>query len=304
MDTQTHPAAPIAANFPFEPHYVEVHGARMHYVEAGQGDPVLFIHGQPTWSYLWRNIIPHVARHRRAVAVDLIGMGRSDKPALEYRYEDHRRYLDGFIEALGLTNLALVLHDWGSVLGFDYARRHEGRVQGLAFMEALVPPAFPLPGYEALPEPARALFRDFRNPEKGRALLIDQNLFIEQMLPGMTLRTLRPEEMDAYRAPFRDPATREPIYRWPNELPIGGEPADMHALLTEVGAWLRETRLPKLHLYATPGAANPPEVAAWTAMHLPNTEAVLVGEGLHFIQEDQPEAISEALVAWLGRLPG
>jgi haloalkane dehalogenase len=299
------PNAPMqtTADFPYESHYVEVLGSRMHYVETGEGAPVLFIHGQPTSSYLWRNVLPYVAPRARAIAVDLIGMGKSGKPDIAYRYPDHLRYLEAFIEALDLENVTLVLHDWGSTLGFDYAMRHEDNVRGLAFMEALIPPAFPFPGYEALPEPAREMFKGFRDPVKGRELLIDRNMFIEQMLPNMILRELTEEEMNAYREPFLDPASREPIYRWPNELPIGGEPAHTDRLMKATGAWLTETPLPKLHLYASPGAANPPEVAAWTAEHLPNIETVFVGAGIHFIQEDRPEAIGRALADWIRRLP-
>jgi len=283
-------------------HFVEVLGSKMHYVEAGDGDPILFIHGQPTSSYLWRNVIPYVTGRGRAIAVDLIGMGRSDKPSIDYRYVDHRRYLDAFIEALDLHDVTLVVHDWGSVLGFDWAMRHEADVKGLAFMEALIPPAFPLPGLDALPEPAREMFAGFRDPVQGRKLLIEQNVFIEQMLPGMVLRQLSDEEMDAYREPFRDPASREPLYRWPNELPIAGQPADTDALIRKIGTWLGENDVPKLHIYASPGAANPPELVAWTAENLPNIETAFVGPGIHFIQEDQPEAIGRALADWLRRL--
>ncbi len=292
------------AAFPYPSHYVEVLDSRMHYVEVGSGHPVLFLHGQPTWSYLWRNILPYVAPRGRAIAVDLIGMGRSGKPDIEYRYADHIRYLEAFIEALELEDVTLVMHDWGSTLGFDYAMRHPSNIRGLAFMEALVPPAFPLPGFDALPEPAREAFRGFRDPETGRALLIDQNVFIEQMLPGMILRQLEPGELDAYRQPFLEPSAREPVYRWPNELPIGGEPADTHQLMERIGRWLTETELPKLHLYASPGAANPAAVVDWTAEHMKNIETVFVGAGIHFIQEDQPESIGRALADWLRRLPG
>lgn len=293
----------ISAEFPYESHYAPVLGTQMHYVEAGDGDPVLFLHGQPTSSYLWRNIIPWVAPHGRAVAVDLIGMGKSGKPDIEYRYTDHIKYLEEFINTLGLSGMSLVMHDWGSTLGFDFAMRHEGNIKGLAFMEALIPPAFPLPGYEALPEAAREIFKGFRDPDQGRKLLIEQNMFIEKLLPGMIMRQLRDEEMNAYRAPFLDPAAREPVYRWPNELPIGGEPAHTHQLMEKTGAWLTRTELPKLHLYADPGAINPSEVAAWARANMKNIETVAVGPGLHYIQEDQPEAIGRALAQWLQRLP-
>ncbi len=283
--------------------FVEVFGQRMHYVELGEGDPILFIHGQPASSYLWRNVMPHVAKRGRAIAIDLIGMGQSGKPKIEYRYADHIRYLEGFIQALGLKNITLVGHDWGSVLAMDYAMRHGGNVSGLVLMEALIPPVFPLKSIEALPSEARELFAGFRDPVMGRKLLIEQNVFIEKMLPGMTRRALTKSEMDAYRAPFLDPTTREPLYRWPNELPIAGKPADMHARFLRIGAWLKKTTLPKLHLYASPGVVNPPPVAAWTAANLKNIETAYIGPGLHFVQEDQPEAIGRAMEDWLRRLP-
>lgn len=289
------------SDYPYESRYVTVKGARMHYIEKGEGDPVLFIHGQPTWSYTWRNVLPYVSARGRAIAVDLIGMGMSDKPNLEYAYGDHFGYLEGFIEALGLRNVTLVGHDWGSVLAFDYATRHESNVKGLVFLEALIPPAFPLPSLEALPEPAREMFAGFRDPRKGRKLLIEQNMFIEQMLPNMVVRSLTEAEMDAYRLPFLDPASREPVYRWPNELPIGGQPQHMHALFEQLGQWLVESSLPKLHLYASPGAANPAEVVSWVTENFKNTESVYVGEGIHFIQEDQPEGIGRAIAEWLRR---
>jgi len=293
---------PISTRLYGESRFVEVLGSQMHFVESGQGDPILFIHGQPTWSYLWRNVMPYVDGRGRAIAVDLIGMGRSDKPAIDYRYADHFRYLEGFIEALGLRNVTLVVHDWGSVLGLDYAMRHEPNVRGVAFMEALIPPAFPKSSLGAMPEGARELFAGFRDPELGRKLLVDQNVFVEQLLPGMILRTLADEEMDAYREPFLDPASREPVYRWPNELPIGGQPQELDTLIRTIGVWLAETDLPKLHVYASPGAANPPELVAWTAENLPNIETAFVGAGIHFIQEDQPEAVGRAIADWLRRL--
>lgn len=290
------------SQFPYESKYVEVLGSRMHYVEAGEGDPVLFVHGQPTSSYLWRNILPYVEGRGRVIAVDLIGMGKSGKPSIDYRYSDHKRYFEGFVEALGLDDLTLVGHDWGSVLAFDYAMNHEDTVVGLAFMEALVPPAFPLPSLEDLPESAREIFAGFRDPKMGRELLIEQNLFVEAILPEMTIRELSAAEMNAYRAPFANKADREPVYRWPNELPIGGKPADTDALLRRTGDWLQRSAVPKLHIYASPGAANPPEVVEWTSTHFPNIETAFVGAGLHFIQEDQPEAIGRALDDWLRRL--
>ena len=301
--TSAAPAAAEApsADFPFESHFVEVHGARMHYVEAGDGTPVLFLHGNPTSSYLWRNVIPHVAPVGRAIAVDLIGFGRSDKPALDYTFQDHARYVEGFIDVLDLDGLVLVVHDWGSALGLDYAARHPERVRGVAFMEAIVPPAFPMESLAGM-GPSAELFGKFRDPVEGRRLLIEQNVFIEQLVANATVtRKLGEAELEHYRAPFLDPATREPIYVWPNELPIAGEPARNVAVVERIGQWLRTAPHPKLLLYARPGAILPPFAAEWMIANYENLETVFIGPGRHYVQEDQPEVIGRNVADWMRR---
>ncbi len=289
------PSENISPDFPFEPHYVDVLGSRMHYVDEGQGDPILFLHGQPTSSYLWRNVIPHLVPNGRCIAPDLIGMGKSDKPDLEYRFFDHVRYLDGFIEALGLRNLTLVIHDWGSALGFHYAMRHEQNVKAIAFMEAIMAPVGSLDSFSA---EMKETFEQFRTPEVGWDLIVKQNVFIEEMLPRLILRELSEEEMDHYRAPFLDPADRKPMWRWPNEIPIGGHPADMHEVLVSYNAWLQKAQLPKLLLHVTPGNALPPALVEWCRKQLPNLSTVDLGEGIHFIQEDMPHQIGAELASW------
>ena len=210
----------ISATFPFESRFIEVEGSEIRYVEEGTGDPILFLHGNPTSSYLWRNIIPYAAEIGRAIAPDLIGMGKSGKPDIEYRF-DHVRYIEGFIEALGLQNITFVIHDWGSGLGFHYATRHEGNTKGVAFLEAILP----IPSWDAFPEAGRDLFKSFRTKDVGEDLLIDKNMFVENALPNFVVRPLTDEEMDHYREPYREEASRKPVWRWPNELPIEGEPA-------------------------------------------------------------------------------
>ncbi|MFQ5792226.1 MAG: haloalkane dehalogenase, partial [Acidobacteriota bacterium] len=165
----------ISPAFPYESHYVEVHGSQMHYVDEGTGEPVLFLHGNPTWSYLWRNILPYLAPHARCIALDLIGMGRSDNPDIEYRFVDHARYVEGFIETLGLENITFVIHDWGSALGFHYAMRHEENVRGLAFMEAIITP---VPSWDVFPAGFQTIFQGFRTPEVGWDMIVNQNIFI------------------------------------------------------------------------------------------------------------------------------
>ncbi len=289
--------AALSAEFPYESQFVEVDGARMHYVEQGSGDPILFLHGNPTSSYLWRNVIPFVSGEGRAIAVDLIGFGQSDKPESGYTFQEHYAYLEGFIEALELEDLTLVVHDWGSALGLYYAANHADTIRGVALMEAIIPPAFPM---ESLADmgPYEETFRAFRDPELGRDLLIDQNAFIEQLMPQAILRPLSEAEMDAYRAPFLDPADREPIFMWPNEIPIAGEPARNVAVVEAIGQWLSTSDQPKLVLYAAPGALTPPEAAAWMAANYPNTEARFVGFGVHYLQEDEPESIGRNIADW------
>nr|6Y9G_A Chain A, Ancestral haloalkane dehalogenase AncHLD5 [synthetic construct]6Y9G_B Chain B, Ancestral haloalkane dehalogenase AncHLD5 [synthetic construct] len=289
----------ISAEFPFERRHVEVLGSTMHYVETGEGPPVLFLHGNPTSSYLWRNIIPHVADHGRCIAPDLIGMGQSGKPDIDYRFADHVRYLDAFIDALGLDDVTLVVHDWGSALGFHWARRHPDRVKGIAFMEAIVRP---MPSWDDFPPQARELFQALRTPGVGEKMILEQNMFIEKILPGSVLRPLSEEEMDAYRAPFPTPESRKPVLQWPRELPIDGEPADVVAIVEAYAEWLATSDVPKLLFYAEPGALISPEQVEWCRENLPNLEVVHVGPGLHFLQEDQPDAIGQAIADWLQRL--
>lgn len=284
-------------DFPFEPNYVEVLGSRMHYVDTGSGEgtPVVFLHGNPTSSYLWRNIIPQVARFRRCIAPDLIGMGGSDKPDLAYRFTDHRRYLAAFIDALGLSRVTLVVHDWGSALGFDWAHHHSDRVDRLAFMEFIRPFA----RWQDWPEFARELFQGFRTAGLGEQMVLEQNLFIEKVLPACIVRPLQSAEMEHYRAPFREPAARRPTLQFPRDLPIEGQPADVTASVNGYLEWLAQTDIPKLLFWGQPGVLVTPDDARRYARQFPNCRAVDVGPGLHYLQEDHPELIGRELAAWL-----
>nr|4F5Z_A Chain A, Haloalkane dehalogenase [Rhodococcus rhodochrous] len=290
----------IGTGFPFDPHYVEVLGERMHYVDVGprDGTPVLFLHGNPTSSYLWRNIIPHVAPSHRCIAPDLIGMGKSDKPDLDYFFDDHVRYLDAFIEAVGLEEVVLVIHDWGSALGFHWAKRNPERVKGIACMEFIRP----IPTWDEWPEFARETFQAFRTADVGRELIIDQNAFIEGVLPKCVVRPLTEVEMDHYREPFLKPVDREPLWRFPNELPIAGEPANIVALVEAYMNWLHQSPVPKLLFWGTPGVLIPPAEAARLAESLPNCKTVDIGPGLHYLQEDNPDLIGSEIARWLPAL--
>ena len=285
----------ISAEFPFKSHYVEVLGSQMHYIDKGEGDPILFIHGNPTSSYLWRNIIPFVEPYGRAIAVDLIGMGKSDKPGIDYRFVDHAKYLDGFIEKLNLKNITLVVHDWGSALGFNYAMQHEDNVKGIAFMEALLMPLT----WDVFSDEFQNIFQTFRTPGAGYDLIVNKNFFVEQILPGGILRNLTEEEMNQYREPYKIAESRKPVLVWPNEIPIDGKPADVHKIVSDYNRWLQETELPKILFYATPGAITNASVVDWSEANLKNIETVDLGQGIHYLQEDHPEAIGRALANWI-----
>lgn len=282
---------------------VEVLGSRMAYVEAGAGRPVLLLHGNPTSSFLWRNVIPHLAPLARVVAVDLIGMGVSDRPAaLGYTLGDHARHLDGFVAALGLADLALVGHDWGGVLALRHARLNEGAVRGVALMETHLPPAMPAPSLAAMGE-GGAMFARLRRPGEGERLVLEENLFLEVVLPRLgVVRPLDEATLAAYRAPFPTPASRRPILAWARQVPIAGEPADVAATMEANAAWLAATAVPRLLLHAEPGALVTPAVVAHLAASVPGLETRDLGPGTHFLPEDHPDAIGRALAGWLRRI--
>jgi haloalkane dehalogenase len=272
----------------------DVKGKRMAYIDEGEGDAIVFQHGNPTSSYLWRNVMPHLEGLGRLVACDLIGMGGSQKLSPSgpdrYHYAEHREFLFALWDALDLGDrLVLVLHDWGSALGFDWSHRHRDRVQGIAHMEAIVTPMTPAD----FPEGGGGAFQGLRSSE-GERMVLEQNIFVEAMLPGAIQRKLSPEEMDHYRKPFRNPGEdRRPTLSWPRNLPIDGEPADVVAIVNEYAKWLSETDVPKLFINAEPGAIVRGRfrefVRTW-----PNQTEITVS-GVHFVQEDSPHEIGAAI---------
>lgn len=286
--------ADISAEFPFESKFQDVLGSKMHYVEEGSGDPVLFLHGNPTSSYLWRNVIPHVSPLARCIAPDLIGFGKSDKPDLEYRFVDHAKYLDGFINALGLKNITFVVHDWGSGLGFYYANRNPSNVKGIAFMEAIIKQLT----WDGWPPEAKEMFQGFRTPKVGWDLAVTRNLFVEAVLPGSILRKITDEEMNVYRQPFLEPESRKPVWRWPNEIPIEGQPEDVWKIAGDYWQFLQQSEIPKLLLAANPGAIMRKPLVDECREKLPNLTVVDIGPGSHFVQEDNPHGIGEAVAKW------
>ncbi|OPC76560.1 haloalkane dehalogenase [Embleya scabrispora] len=280
---------------------VSVLDARMVYVDTGSDDettaPVVFLHGNPTSSYLWRNVIPHVAGDRRCLAPDLVGMGDSDPaPDGAYRFTDHSRRLDAWFDAVLPTGpVTLVLHDWGSALGFDWARRHADRIEGIAYMEAIVQPRL----WSDFPAGRDALFRAMRS-EDGEKMIMDDNFFIETVLPKSVLRPLDEREMDAYRAPFRTPASRRPTLVFPRELPIDGTPADVARVVDDYGRWLAHSPIPKLLISAQPGAILVGRALEF-ARTWPNQTEVAVC-GIHYVQEDSPHEIGSAVRDFVRRL--
>ncbi|MEO1173675.1 MAG: haloalkane dehalogenase [Myxococcota bacterium] len=279
-----------------------INGKSMAYVEEGEGDPILFQHGNPTSSYLWRNVMPHLRGKGRLIAADLIGMGDSDKlddsGPDRYRFVEHRDYLFALWDALGVKeNVTLVLHDWGSALGFDWARQHADAVKGIAFMEAIVSP---VKSWDHWPEAARAIFQAFRSPA-GEEMVLEKNVFVERVLTGSIMRSLSEEEMAAYRRPFSNPGEdRRPTLTWPRQIPIAGDPQDVHQIVSDYATWLAESPLPKLFINAEPGAilTGPlrERVRGW-----PNLKEVTV-KGIHFIQEDSPDEIGQAISSWMNDL--
>jgi haloalkane dehalogenase len=293
----------ISAEERYAKQNVIVNGHEMAYVETGAGDPIVFLHGNPTSSYLWRNIIPHLEGLGRCIAPDLIGMGDSAK--LEpsgpdrYTYAEHRTYLDGFLDSVGVgENAVFVIHDWGSALGFDWACDHPDRMQGLAYMEAIVRPV----SWDDWPEDARKIFQGFRSPA-GEAMVLEKNVFVERVLPASVIRDVSEAEMAVYRRPFAEEGeSRRPTLTWPRQIPIEGEPVDVVALVERYGEWLSRSDVPKLFINAKPGSILTGKARDFCRTW-PNQREVTV-KGRHFVQEDSPDEIGRAVAEFVTDLRG
>lgn len=291
----------LAEIMPYTKKFSQVHGKKIAYVDEGSGNPIVLLHGNPTSSFLWRNVVPELVASGRVIVPDLIGHGDSDKlPANDgperYSLEVAYHYVDGLLESIGATNnVTLVIHDWGSAIGFLWAMRHPSAVKGVAYMEGIVKPV----SWSDWPETAVGIFKGFRS-EKGEDLILSRNMFIEGVLPSSVIRKLSEAEMDAYRAPHLKSDDRQTLLNWPRQIPIDGEPEDMVELVNEYGMFMTNSQLPKLFINADPGSilVGPQRefCRSW-----PNQQEVTV-KGLHFLQEDSPAEIGQAVADWLQTL--
>ncbi len=308
QDATVSPAAPVVydrltfPNLPYLSRWIEVNGVKMHYIEGGDAstDPILFLHGIPTWSYIWRDIMPVVEPAGRVIALDFVGFGRSDRPDITYDIATQLTYLEGFVEELGLRHITLVIQDLGSAVGFAYAAAHEDNVKGIAFMEAAIPPMF---SPDFVPTGALADFmaniKTILQPGVGEEMMLNQDAFIEQILPSQVIRPLTKAEMNAYRIPFPTPDSRRPILEnGPRQFV---NPATMQ-LIAHYSEWLMKTDLPILHLFVTPGLLNPAVSVEWSRTHIHHIEQKDMGKGGHFLQEDHPAEIGAAIVDWMKRV--
>lgn len=308
MENKTNPnntentTVEISAAFKFESKYLEIEGKKIHYIEEGHGEVVLFIHGCPTSSYLWRNIIPFVANTHRAIAFDLIGMGKSDKPNEPINFQQNIAILEQFISVLELEDISLVLHDWGAALGFELARKQPKKVKSICFMEGVLPPKFPEKSFDGMGVDIGDLFRTFKDPEKGKEMIIKQNFFIENTLPHFINRPLDEQTWEYYRKPFVKEKDRTALLTWPIELPIEGEPARNVELMADIELFMKSTTLPMLLLHCDPGTLFTADMIPWFQKNITNLQTKDVGKGTHFIQEDEPVAVGQSISTWLQKL--
>jgi haloalkane dehalogenase len=291
--------------FPYQHKFVEVDGVNIAYVDEGEGDPIVFLHGAPESSYIWRNIMPYLQPYGRVIAPDLIGHGLSDKPDVKYEFPDYVKSVDGFFEALNLTNVTLVLHDWGSVIGLDYAARHPDRIRGVAMMEALIMPFYPIKDVEAamkrMGKAGAVHHYVLYKSDAGEDLAINQNMFIEQVMQLHTYRELTQREMESYRDPFRKAEWRRPLFMWARQVGLGGDVPHTDAAMENYNKWLLEKEIPTLEVYGYPGEVTEEYDVRWRVERMKNHETAFVGVALHFVQEDQPDATGRAIADWYRR---
>lgn len=298
------PPLEVPSEFPYAHKYTAVLGSRIAYVDEGSGDPIVFLHGQPTSSYLWRNIMPFVEDKGRIIAPDIIGFGKSDQPDIAYTFGDHYRYFEAFMKELELDNITLVMHDWGSGLGLHFAAQNPDRIKAIVTMEALLAPMLPAASFEAMRPDLGEFFRTVRDPENGRNILIRENAWLKDggYLQGFIARPLAAEALATYQTPFPTEKSRIQLNQWPNEIPIAGHPAETAQIISNYNSFLERTEIPWLFLYASPGATAPANAADYWVKRAKNIETVYIGRGLHYVQEDQPYAIGRAISDWYRRV--
>ncbi|WDE06149.1 haloalkane dehalogenase [Thalassomonas viridans] len=291
-----------ANEYAFEKKSMQVMGHKIAYIDEGKGRPVVFLHGNPTSSYLWRNIIPYVSGKYRAIAPDLIGMGDSDKPGLKYTYQEQATYLHAFLDKLKLKNAVLVVHDWGSALGFHYARTRPEHISAIAFMEATLPPYYPIASLESM-GPSAEFLKNVRTPGTGEEMVLQQNVMIDQFLrfsPGE--KPLSDKNLTEYNRYYPTPESRQPLLQWLREIPIAGTPANVHEIGVKNNQWLLSTDIPKLLFYVTPGVLVGEATVKYMQEKTKNLEVMPLGPGSHFVQETYPDKIGQELASWLGRI--
>jgi haloalkane dehalogenase len=289
----------ISAKFPYQSHFAEIAGVNIHYVDEGEGQPFLLLHGVPTSSYLWRNVIPSLTPVGRVIAPDLVGFGRSGKPDIAYTVFEHIAYIEKFIEQCQLKNIILVLHGWGSVIGFEYFRRHPDNVAGIVFMES----HFRAPkGWETISLPIQELASILASSDGGYDVIMNSNYFINKVLPSGVMRRLTNEEMANYSEPFQIPGSAKPIWQYLQELPLGDGPENIMQLIKTYSKELEASNVPKLLLYAIPGYLTTIASIEWAKQNLKNIKIVDIGEGLHYLQETNPFIIGDEIKEWYGDL--
>ncbi|SDE41775.1 haloalkane dehalogenase [Paenibacillus sp. UNCCL117] len=292
---------PIGKEYPFESRYMKANGHQLHYIDQGAGNPIVFLHGNPTWSYTFRNIIPYAQANNRCIAVDLIGMGRSDKPNIGYTFLEHVDYVTRFLEQLELENITLVGHDWGAAIGLQYAMKHPDKIKAVAMLEPQA--LYPNPAWSDFSPPeAQSLFQTLRDPEKGWPFMRDNSVLIEGMTQTIINRPISPEEHEHYREPFRNPEARKPMWVFPNQIPIEGRPSEVVKAVNARNTWFTYSPIPKLLFYATPGCTVREPQLNWCRKHLQHLTLCDIGKGFHHLAEENPHLIGRELQWWLLRV--
>ena len=287
----------IQSELQYPSRYLNVLGEKMHYIEAGQGDPMVFVHGIPSWCYTWRNVIPHLEAHAHCIAPDLIGLGRSAKPSIDYTLFDHIRYFDALMDSLCLDNVTLVMHAWGAVIGFDYAMRHPQQIKSLIFFET--PHVRPLIDREMLTLPIQELRTVLNSDDQGRDMILNSNYYVDRILLSGVLRNLSDKERDYYREPFKTAADRQPIWQFLQDYPRG-ESSDKAVIecIQNYSDYLKQSPIPKLMLYAMPGFVTPISTVEWAKANIQSLDILELGEALHFVQESKPKQLADNIKTW------